>query len=75
MQITHQLHKEPLQEMIHQYFRAKKSGIQLHSRMKYLKSDVKRKKDSLWKSVKKEISAKVFSLFYILFDMYIYICF
>lgn len=53
------LDNHPLMDMIDQYQRAKKSSANFRSRLKYLKSDLKRKKDSLWKTVKKEAVAKV----------------
>ena len=66
MQTVEDLDKHPLMDMIDQYQRAKKSSANYRSRLKYLKSDLKRKKDSLWKSVKKETFAKVIYLHYFL---------
>lgn len=64
LQTLEDLDKHPLMDMIDQYQRAKKSSANFRSRLKYLKSDLKRKKDSLWKTVKKEATAKVINLFY-----------
>lgn len=78
MQTLEDLDKHPLMDMIDQYQRAKKSSANFRSRLKYLKSDLKRKKDSLWKTVKKEATAKVINLFYfyVLFVcIFVFLCF
>lgn len=78
MQTLEDLDKHPLMDMIDQYQRAKKSSANFRSRLKYLKSVLKRKKDSLWKTVKKEATAKVINLFnfYVLFVcIFVLLCF